>query len=177
MPYIHKGLDTVSRLNCCASAPLQPSLPGCLCAPCLSHLLSIAHTLHLCTIVWCIDSVTHLLATGLGTPGGVAKIDFGGVTDAIFVNATGNLTFQSVTLQGATSQNGFSTLLPRQQFLHIQGSGIWPTVIQDLGSTVSSAILSSKHDVQQCAGNASIHHLCSMDLCNDMTAVQLQHHA
>ncbi|KAK9794907.1 hypothetical protein WJX73_003974 [Symbiochloris irregularis] len=64
------------------------------------------------------------------------RIDFGGVTNAITIQANGNLTFQDLIISGTETQNGIS-LKDYQTLPRMGGLAQWPSIVADVGSVVN----------------------------------------
>ena len=58
------------------------------------------------------------------------------MVNAIYVNSTGNLTFEDVTLTGARSQQGINLNDPKFHLPRLDGLGLWPSLVMDINSVV-----------------------------------------
>lgn len=77
-----------------------------------------------------------------GTSGSRPRIDFGGVSNAISINANGNLTFQDLIISGTKTQNGLD-LQDYKNLPRMGGLAQWPSIVAQVGSTVRTPVLVS----------------------------------
>ncbi|KAK9801359.1 hypothetical protein WJX73_010330 [Symbiochloris irregularis] len=141
-----EGYKKASRGECsnCGNATNDPN----------AGLISVAGDLYINGSYWAPNSTSvsrPLLIQGFNVSGNATdrpRIDFGGVTNAISITNSGNLTFQDLILSGTKSQSSLN-LTDYSDLPRLGGLVQWPSIVADVGSSVNFLNVTADYYVPQ----------------------------